>query len=161
MVELVLPDGGSAYTRSLSLQVSRDGMLTTADGYPLHQQISVPPDAGAIQIDRTGRVTVEVPNERNPVEAGQIELVRFVNPAGLVPLGDNLYGTSDKAGDPISGKPGESGFGVFMQGYAEASNVQLVEEMISITLAQRAYEASAKVVQASDEMLGIVNNLRR
>lgn len=95
------------------------------------------------------------------MEAGQIELVRFVNPAGLVPLGDNLYGTSDKAGDPISGKPGESGFGVFMQGYAEASNVQLVEEMISITLAQRAYEASAKVVQASDEMLGIVNNLRR
>ncbi|MFS0757028.1 flagellar hook-basal body complex protein [Noviherbaspirillum sp. 1P10PC] len=161
MVELVLPDGASAYTRTLTLQVSRDGLLSTADGYPLHQQISLPPDAGAIQIDRTGRVTVDVPNERNPVEVGQIELTRFVNPAGLIPLGDNLYGSSEKAGDPISGKPGEAGFGVFMQGYSEASNVQLVEEMISLTLAQRAYEASAKVVQASDEMLGIVNNLRR
>lgn len=161
MVELVLPDGGSAYTRNLSLQISRDGILSTADGYPLHQQISLPPDAGAIQIDRNGRVTVELPNERSPVEVGHIELVRFVNPAGLVPLGDNLYGPSEKAGDPISGKPGEAGFGVFMQGYTEASNVQLVEEMISLTLAQRAYEASAKVVQASDEMLGIVNNLRR
>lgn len=161
MVEVVLSDGASAYTRNLSLQISRDGILSTADGYPLHQQISLPPDAGAIQIDRTGRVTVEVPNERNPVEVGQIELIRFVNPAGLIPLGDNLYGLSEKAGDPISGKAGEAGFGVFMQGYSEASNVQLVEEMISLTLAQRAYEASAKVVQASDEMLGIVNSLRR
>ena len=161
MVELVLPDGASAYTRNLTLQVSRDGILSTADGYPLHQQISIPPDAGAIQVDRTGRVTVEVPNERDPVEVGQLELIRFVNPAGLMPLGDNLYGLNDKAGDPMSGKPGEAGFGVIMQGYSEASNVQLVEEMISITLAQRAYEASAKVVQASDEMLGIVNNLRR
>lgn len=161
LVEVVLPDGSSAYTRNLSLQIARDGMLSTADGYPLHQQISLPPDAGAIQIDRTGRVTVDVPNERNPVEAGHIELVRFVNPAGLIPLGDNLYGPSEKAGDPISGKPGDMGFGVFMQGYIEASNVQLVEEMISLTLAQRAYEASAKVVQASDEILGIVNSLRR
>jgi flagellar basal-body rod protein FlgG len=161
MVELVLPDGSSAYTRNLTLQISRDGILSTADGYPLHQQISLPPDAGAIQVDRTGRVTVEVPNERNPVEVGQIELIRFVNPAGLTPLGDNLYGSSEKAGDPTAGKPGEAGFGVFMQGYSEASNVQLVEEMISLTMAQRAYEASAKVVQASDELLGIVNNLRR
>jgi flagellar basal-body rod protein FlgG len=161
MVELVLPDGASAYTRNISLQISRDGLLSTADGYPLQQQISLPPDAGSMQIDRTGRVTVEVPNERNPVEVGQIELVRFVNPAGLTPLGDNLYGLTEKAGEPISGKAGESGFGVFMQGYSEASNVQLVEEMLSLTLAQRAYEASAKVVQASDEMLGIVNSLRR
>jgi flagellar basal-body rod protein FlgG len=145
MVELVLPDGASAYTRNISLQISRDGLLSTADGYPLQQQISLPPDAGSMQIDRTGRVTVEVPNERNPVEVGQIELVRL----------------TEKAGEPISGKAGESGFGVFMQGYSEASNVQLVEEMLSLTLAQRAYEASAKVVQASDEMLGIVNSLRR
>lgn len=161
LVEVVLPDGGSAYTRNPGLQVSRDGMLSTAEGYPLHQQIAVPPDAGAMQVDRDGRVTVEVPNERAPVEVGHIELVRFVNPAGLVPLGDNLYGASDKAGDPISGKAGEAGFGIFMQGYREASNVQMVEEMVNLTVAQRAYEASSKVVQASDEMLGIVNNLRR
>lgn len=161
LVELVLPDGASAYTRNLTLQISRDGTLSTADGYPLHQQISLPPDAGAIQIDRTGRVTVDVPNEANPVDVGQIELIRFANPAGLAPLGDNLYGMSEKAGDPISGKAGESGFGVFMQGYSEASNVQLGEELISITMAQRAYEANAKVVQAADEMLGIINSLRR
>lgn len=153
LVELVLPDGSTAYTRSLSLQVTREGLLANADGYPLHQQIQVPLDATAMQIDATGKVSVSLPNEKTPVEAGQIELVRFVNPAGLAPIGDSLYGGSDKAGD--------AGFGTLSQGYTEASNVQMVEEMVGLTLAQRAYEVNAKIIQASDEMLGIVNGLRR
>ena len=161
LVELVLPDGSTAYTRSLSLQVTRDGLLASADGYPLHQQVQVPLDATAMQIDATGKVTVSLPNEKTPVEAGQIELVRFVNPAGLVPIGDSLYGGSDKAGDALRGKAGDAGFGTLSQGYTEASNVQMVEEMVGLTLAQRAYEVNAKIIQASDEMLGIVNGLRR
>lgn len=116
LVELLLPDGSSAYSRTLSLQVNRDGLLASADGYPLRQQITIPGDATAIQIDRSGKVMVSVPDEKAPVEAGQIELVRFVNPAGLPPLGSNLYGSSDKAGDPQFGKPGDSGFGTLSQG---------------------------------------------
>lgn len=161
LVELVMPDGSTAYTRSLSLQVTRDGLLANADGYPLHQQVQVPLDATAMQIDATGKVTVSLPNEKAPVEAGQIELVRFVNPAGLAPIGDSLYGGSDKAGDALRGKAGDAGFGTLSQGYTEASNVQMVEEMVGLTLAQRAYEVNAKIIQASDEMLGIVNGLRR
>jgi flagellar basal-body rod protein FlgG len=161
LVELVLPDGSTAYTRSLSLQVTRDGLLANADGYPLHQQIQVPLDATAMLIDATGKVSVSLPNEKTPVEAGQIELVRFVNPAGLAPIGDSLYGGSDKAGDALRGKAGDAGFGTLSQGYTEASNVQMVEEMVGLTLAQRAYEVNAKIIQASDEMLGIVNGLRR
>lgn len=95
------------------------------------------------------------------MEAGQIERVRFINPAGLAPMGDSLYGGSDRAGDAVRGKAGDAGFGTLSQGYIEASNVQLVEEMVGLTLAQRAYELNAKVIQASDEMLGIVNGLRR
>ena len=161
LVELVMPDGSTAYTRNLALQVTRDGLLANADGYPLHQQIQIPPDSTAMQIDATGKVMVTVPNEKAPVEAGQIELVRFVNPAGLTPMGESLYGGNDKAGDPLRGKSGDPGFGTLSQGYVEASNVQLGEEMIALTLAQRAYEINAKVIQASDEMLGIVNGLRR
>lgn len=161
LVELIMPDGSTAYTRNLSLQVTRDGLLANADGYPLHQQIQVPLDATGMQIDGTGKVMVTVPNEKAAVEAGQIELVRFVNPAGLAPLGDSLYRGSEKAGDALRGKAADAGFGSLAQGYVEASNVQLVEEMVGLTLAQRAYEINAKVIQASDEMLGIVNGLRR
>lgn len=161
LVELIMPDGSTAYTRNLSLQVTRDGLLANADGYPLHQQIQIPLDATGMQIDGTGKVTVTVPNEKAAVEAGQIELVRFVNPAGLAPLGDSLYRGSEKAGDALRGKAADAGFGSLAPGYVEASNVQLVEEMVGLTLAQRAYEINAKVIQASDEMLGIVNGLRR
>ena len=161
LVELIMPDGSTAYTRNLSLQVTRDGLLANAEGYPLHQQIQIPLDATSMQIDATGKVMVTVPNEKSAVEAGQIELVRFVNLAGLVPMGDSLYGGSEKAGDALRGKSGDAGFGSLAQGYVEASNVQLGEEMVGLTLAQRAYEINAKMIQMSDEILGIVNGLRR
>jgi flagellar basal-body rod protein FlgG len=160
-IEVMLADGSSAYVRSPSLQVNRDGLLATSDGHVLHQQIAIPTDASSMQIDATGKVSVRVPNENAPVDIGQIELVRFMNPAGLKPLGDSLYEAVEGAGEPIHGKAGEDNFGTLQQGYAEASNVQLNEEIIGLTLGQRAYEANAKVVQVSDEMLGIINSLRR
>lgn len=160
-LEVTLPDGSNAYTRSGSLQVTAEGLLATAAGNPLRQSIHIPSDAKDIVIESTGKVMVGVPNEKNRIEAGQIELVDFVNPAGLSPVGDNLYIATEKAGQPVTGTPGTDAFGTLSQGYLEASNVKLVEEMVSLILAQRAYEVSAKVVQASDEMLGISNNLRR
>jgi flagellar basal-body rod protein FlgG len=160
-IEVLMSDGSSAYTRSLSLQVNRDGLLATADGLPLHQSINIPTDATGIIIDRTGKISVTVPDEKAAVELGQLELTRFINPAGLLPLGSNLYSPSEKAGEPISGKPGEAGFGSLSQGYLEASNVRLVDQMILLTMTRQVFEISAKVVQAADEMAGVVNNLKR
>lgn len=160
-LEVTLPDGSSGYTRSGALQVTPEGLLATADGNPLRQAIHIPTDAKDIVIDSTGKVMVSVPNEKNRIEAGQIELVDFINPAGLSPVGDNLYVATEKAGEPITGTPGSDAFGKISQGYLEASNVKLVEEMVNLVMAQRAYEMGAKIVQASDEMLGISNNLRR
>ena len=95
------------------------------------------------------------------MEIGQLQLVRFMSPGTLTAMGDNLYRSSDASGEPISGRPGEDAMGSLRQGYLEGSNVKMVEEMVNLMVAQRAYEASVKVVQASDEMLGMVNNLRK
>ncbi len=160
-LEVTLPDGSSAYTRSGALQITPEGLLATADGNPLRQNIHIPSDMKDIVIESSGKVMVSVPNEKSRIEVGQIELVDFVNPAGLSPVGDNLYIATEKAGNPVIGNAGDASFGKITQGYLEASNVKLVEEMVNLILAQRAYEVSAKIVQASDEMLGISNNLRR
>jgi flagellar basal-body rod protein FlgG len=160
-LEVVLPDGSSGYTRSGTLQAGRDGVLATSDGTPLKAAIQVPPDAKDIVIDANGRVTVALPGQTDRDEIGQLELVNFVNPAGLKPIGENLYAATDKSGDPSIGKPGDEGFGTLAQGFLESSNVKLVDELISLIVAQRAYQLNAKIVQASDEMLGISNNLRR
>jgi flagellar basal-body rod protein FlgG len=160
-LEVALPDGSSGYTRSGTLQVNRDGALTTADGNLLKNPIQVPPDAKDVIIDANGKVTVSLPNQTDREEIGQLELVNFINPSGLNPIGNNLYAATDKSGDPTHGKPGDEGFGAIAQGYLESSNVNLVDELLSLIVAQRAYQVNAKVIQASDEMLGISNNLRR
>lgn len=159
--EVTLPDGGTAYTRAGSLQLDRDGRLATAQGHVLSPEIRIPPDAGEVTVDAAGVVRVTLPDEAQPVEVGQIELAGFVNPGGLRPLGDNLYAPTDGSGDAQAGKPGEKGLGSVAQGFVEASNVKLVEEFVNLVVAQRAYEASSKAIQASDEMLAIVNGLRR
>lgn len=160
-LEVMLPDGSSGYTRSGTLQINRDGMLTTADGNLLKASIQVPPDAKDIVIDAGGKVSVSLPNQADRDEIGQLELVNFVNPAGLNPIGDNLYAATDKSGDPIQGKAGDEGFGTIAQGFLEASNVNYVDELVNLVVAQRAYQVNAKVIQASDDMLNITNNLRR
>lgn len=160
-LEVVLPDGSSGYTRSGTLQVNRDGVLTSADGNLLKSSIQVPPDAKDIVIDANGKVSVSLPNQTDRDEIGQLELVNFINPAGLNPIGDNLYAATDKSGDPIQGKAGDEGFGTIAQGFLEASNVNLVDELVNLIVAQRAYQVNAKVIQASDDMLNISNNLRR
>lgn len=160
-LSVVLPDGSVGYTRAGTLQVNRDGLLANAQGYPLSESLLIPADTKELIVGASGKVYVTVPGEKEQVEIGQIQLTRFVNPAGLLPQGENLYIASEKAGDPAHGNPGDEGYGTLSQGYLEASNVKLVEEMVALVLAQRAYEVSAKIIQASDEMLSISNNLRR
>ena len=159
--EVALPDGRSAYTRSGAFQVNGEGMLVTQDGHPLSGAIQLPPDTTAVRIEADGRVAANVPTEVEPIEIGHVDLVNFINPAGLNPVGDNLYVATPTSGDPLPGVAGENGTGSISQGFLEASNVKLIDEMINLILAQRAYEINAKVVQASDEMLSISNGLFR
>lgn len=160
-LELAMPDGTRAYTRGGTLKVNADGQLATAGGIPLKPGVQVPDNAEALVISATGRVQVRIPGQSTLVEAGQLEMVRFANPAGLLAQSGDVYRATDASGEAMGGKPGEDGMGTLVQGALEASNVKLVDEMVNLMVAQRAYEASAKVVQASDEMLGIVNGLRR
>jgi len=160
-LEVTLPDGTSGYTRGGTLKVNKDGLLATQAGYPLKPPITIPDNATAAVIGADGRVLVTVPNQTTPIEAGQLELVRFASPTGLLAQGDNLYLASDASGEAVAARPGQDGAGTLAQGYLEGSNVKMVDEMVNLMLAQRAYEASVKVVQAADEMLGMVNNMRK
>lgn len=160
-LELAMPDGTRGYTRGGTLKVNADGRLALQDGTPLKPDIHVPDATERLLISSSGRVQVALAGQATLVEAGQLELVRFTSAAGLLAQGGGIYRSTDASGEPIGGRPGEDGMGTLVQGSLEGSNVRLVEEMVGLMVAQRAYEASAKVVQAADEMLGMVNGLRR
>lgn len=160
-IEVVLPDGTSAYTRGGTLKINNDGMLATQDGYPLKAGISIPSDAESIAIASDGTVTVTTSNSAESVEAGHIDLVRFASEGDLTALGAGLYQPNDVSGDALSQRAGENGAGLLAQGYVEQSNVNMVTEMVNLMVAQRAYQANAKLVQAADDMLSTVNGLRR
>ncbi len=159
--QVLLPNGDLAYTRAGAFKLDRDGRLVTADGNPIQPEITIPQDAEAINIGEDGTVSVLQPGNSAPTQLGQIQLVRFINPAGLKPIGRNLFMPTDSSGEPILGIPGENGFGTLAQGYLEMSNVSVVEEMVNMILAQRAYEINAKAIQTADEMLQMANNIKR
>jgi len=156
-----MPDGSSAYTRGGTFKINKDGLLATSGGFPLKANVAVPDNAQNLQIDGDGRVRVQVAGQSAPVEVGQLDLVRFTSPSALSPQGDGLYRSSTGSGDAIAGKASEDGMGSFAQGFLEGSNVKLNEEMVNLMVAQRVYEANVKVMQASDEMLGMINGLRK
>jgi flagellar basal-body rod protein FlgG len=158
-LEVVLPDGTSAYTRGGTLTVNKDGLLATAEGYPLKPNIHVGTDATNIAVAADGRVTAGAQGET--LEIGRIELANFSDVSGLDAIGSNMYRPTERSGDAIIRMPGEDSAGTVAQGYVEASNVKLVDEMVNLMVAQRAYEMSVKVIQASDDMLAMSNNLRR
>lgn len=160
-LEVAIPDGTLAYSRGGALQVNRDGLLATPQGYPLKASIHVPADATGLVISNDGRVLVQVASQKDALEIGRLELARFNHPGAMTPMGDNLFKPTEASGEARTGKAGDDGLGTFAQGYSEASNVKLVEEMVELMIAQRAYEVSTKVVQASDEMMSMVNNLRK
>lgn len=160
--EIILPDGNSAYTRDGSFKRSEDGRLVTSDGLELQGGITIPDDAKFITIAPDGTVSATIAGESASTELGQLELVQFSNPAGLdASLGRNLVLETDASGDPQIGEPGSDGNATIAQGFLENSNVQTVEEIIAMIIAQRAYEASSKVIQTSDDMLQVANNIKR
>ena len=159
--QVTLPDGTIAYTRDGSFKLDQDGQIVTADGNPVEPAISLPTDYVQVSISADGSVSV-LGSDGTTSSVGTVELVRFTNPAGLdARLGRNLLLETDASGTPQTGNPGEDGLGTIEQGFLENSNVQVVEEIINLIIAQRAYEASSKVIQASDEMLQVANNVRR
>jgi flagellar basal-body rod protein FlgG len=159
-LQVALPSGQTAYTRAGNLAVNADGAVVTADGYQLEPSITVPPEATAIQITRDGIVEATLTGQTAPQQIGQLELATFINPAGLEAIGDNLYLETPASGSPNVSTPGSPGFGTLMQGYLELSNVNAVEEISALIVAQRAYEMNARVITAADEMLQSTTQLR-
>ena len=159
--QVVLPSGNIAYTRDGTFTVDGDGQMVTSDGYLLEPAITIPDDATEIDISDTGVVSVKVGDDTDMQEIGDVELARFVNPAGLLAMGKNLFQETDASGAPIVAAPGEDGMGTIVQGSLERSNVEVVEEMVGMITAQRAYEASSKAVQTADDLLAIANSMKQ
>ncbi|MGE0739951.1 MAG: flagellar basal-body rod protein FlgG [Hyphomonadaceae bacterium] len=159
-LQIALPSGQTAYTRAGNLAVNADGQIVTADGYLLEPSIAIPPEATSMQITRDGIVEVTIAGQTDPQQVGQIELASFINPAGLEAIGDNLYLETPASGAPNTATPGSPGLGTVMQGYLELSNVNAVEEISALIVAQRAYEMNARVITAADEMLQSTTQLR-
>jgi len=159
--EVRMPDGARNFTRDGSFKISPEGQIVTSDGFVLEPDISIPQDTQNITISRDGLVYAHVAGNTEPEEIGQIELVKFMNPSGLKNMGHNLYQQTVTSGDPLPGSPAEDGFGTIEQGYLESSNVDVVEEMVNMITAQRAYEINSKSVRTADDMMSIVNQLKR
>ncbi len=153
------PEGEVAYTRDGAFKKNANGKIVDKNGNFLQPELTVPQTATAVTISSAGEVSIMSGNEP-PQTIGQIDIANFVNPAGLKALGRNLFAPTPASGQPVTQKPGTNGTGMLSQGQLEGSNVNIVDEMINMITAQRAYETNSKVIQASDQMLQNVNNLK-
>jgi flagellar basal-body rod protein FlgG len=159
--QVTLPDAETAYTRAGAFKKDSEGRICTSEGYLMEPAITIPEDAIKISVEADGTVSVLESDGITTTEVGTIELANFVNPAGLIARGRNLFLESDASGQAITGTPGSDGLGTIAQGYLEMSNVSVVEEMVNMIAGQRAYESNTKAIQAADDMLQMANNLRR
>jgi len=161
--KIQMPDGTFSYTRDGSFKIDSNRQMVTSSGYMLQPPIILPEDAQAdtLSISEQGDVRVTLANSTTPTQIGQIELYRFVNPAGLKPIGKNLFQETPASGNELPGTPSQDGFGAVLQGFLEMSNVNLAEEMVSMIVAQRAYESNSKAIQTTDSMLGTAIQLKR
>jgi flagellar basal-body rod protein FlgG len=159
--QIIQPNGETAYTRDGAFKLDRDGRIVNSDGFALEPELTIPSDAVSISVGMDGTVSVLQAGDSTPSEIGTLELARFVNPAGLISTGRNLYLTSEASGDEMTGIPGEDGLGSIAQGFLEMSNVSVVDEMVNMITAQRAYETNSKSIQTADEMLQLANNIKR
>ncbi len=160
-LQVRMPDGNVAYARDGALSISAEGTLITQTGLSIEPDLAIPPEATDVHISQDGLVAVRIENEAELIEIGQLELARFTNPAGLHAIGGNLFQQTEASGDPTIGTPGQDGLGFVRQGYLEVSNVDVVQEMVNLITAQRAYEINSKMVTTSEDMLQIANNLKR
>jgi flagellar basal-body rod protein FlgG len=157
--EVQRPDGTIGFTRAGSFKLNAQGQVVTIDGLPVLSGFQpIPPGSTSVAISENGQVTVQ---GANGTQSFRLTLSRFANPAGLQSIGGNLYAETAASGTPETGQPGEQGFGSTVQGYVESSNVNIVEEMVALIVAQRAYEINSKSIQTSDEMLQNVANMKR
>ena len=159
--QVSLPDGSEAYTRSGAMKKDSTGRLVTSDGFPIFPEVVIPENSTAILIGSGGTVEAILDGDSVPTQVGNIDLVRFANPAGLKSLGRNLYAETPTTGTPISGTPDEQGFGSLSQGFLEGSNVNIMEEMVNMIAGQRAYEVNSKAITTADEMLQMTAQLVR
>lgn len=159
--QVTMPDGTIGYTRDGSFKRDAEGNVVTSDGYLLEPAIVVPQDATLITVAGDGTVSAQVGGEEEPQVLGEIQLATFSNPAGLTAVGKNLFRKSPASGEPIINAPGTAGFGTISQGFLEKANVDVVEEMVGMITAQRAYEVNSRVIQGVDEMLEVAGGLLR
>jgi len=159
-LQVTLPNGDIRYTRDGALQINADGQLVTATGYPIEPAITVPTDAVSIDIGKDGGINVADASGTSSV-VGTIQLVRFPNPSGLSSEGDNMLSETNASGTPTSGTAGENGFGTIQAGFLEKSNVQMVNELVGLITAQRAYEINSRAIKAGDDMLRTANSIVR
>lgn len=159
--QIVQPNGEIGYTRDGAFKMDSEGRIVTSDGFLLEPEITIPTDAISLAIGIDGTVSVLQAGQSQPTELGTITLARFVNPAGLHAIGRNLFVPTSASGDAITGTAGQGSFGTISQGFLEMSNVSVVDEMVKMISAQRAYEINSKSIQAADEMLQMANNVKR
>jgi len=151
--QVQLPDGTTGYTRDGSFQLDAQGQVVTNNGYVVQPGITIPATAQSVTIGSDGTVSITVQGSATPQTVGQLQTANFVNPAGLEPRGQNLYAETAASGTPNTGTPGVNGLGALQQGFVETSNVNVVEELVSMIQTQRAYEMNSKAIQTSDQML--------
>jgi len=158
-LQVQMPDGTTSYTRDGALRIDSQGQLVTANGYPLNPAITIPANSTNVTIGADGIVTALTPGAAAPTQVGQFQTASFVNPAGLDPIGQNLFRETAASGAPAVGAPGLNGHGTLSQGYVETSNVNVVEELVSMIQTQRAYEINSKAISTADQMLGRLSQL--
>lgn len=151
--QVAMPDGSTGYTRDGTFQLDSQGQVVTNNGYLVQPGITVPANAKVISIGQDGTVSVTLPNQATPQTLGQLQIAQFINPPGLEALGENLYAETAASGAPNVGVPGSTSLGTVQQGFLETSNVNVVEELVSMIQTQRAYELNSKAVSTSDQML--------
>ena len=157
--EVTMPDGTIGYTRDGSFQVDAQGRVVTSSGLPVANGITVPQGATSISISADGVVSAIVAGNTQPQQLGSLAMSSFINPAGLEPVGQNLFKESAASGQPQQGTPGTNGLGFIKQGFLESSNINVVEELVNMIQTQRAYEMNSKAIQTSDQMLAKLSQL--
>lgn len=157
--QVQMPDGTLGYTRDGAFQKDAQGQLVTSNGYPVQPAITIPANAVTVTIGRDGVVSATIAGSSAPTQIGTLQLATFVNPGGLQSAGENIYQETAASGTPTPNTPGINGAGVLNQGYVETSNVNVVEELVSMIQTQRAYEINSRAIQTSDQMLGKLTQL--
>jgi len=157
-LQVLRPDGTLAYTRNGAMQTDSTGQLVTANGESIQPAITVPSDAVSITIGSDGIVSVQTSGTAAPTQVGTLQLAGFINPAGLQPLGDNLFSETGSSGAAQTGNPGLNGLGSLLQGSLESSNVNVVEELVNMIETQRVYEMNSRSISTADQMLQYVAN---